>query len=81
MTLTHTPTDVPLVGPLIGGFLVQLASEQFRAVGLNHMLFFSLMVILIVRLAREGLWGLAMRALRPWLGAPARKARTAAAGS
>ncbi len=68
-----------MVGPLIGGFLVQLASEQFRAVGLNHMLFFSLMVILIVRLAREGLWGLVTRALRPWLRAPGRKARTAEA--
>jgi branched-chain amino acid transport system permease protein len=65
-----------MVGPLIGAFLVEIASEQFRSVGLNHMLFFSLMVILIVRLAREGLWGLAMRALRPWLGAPGRKART-----
>jgi branched-chain amino acid transport system permease protein len=69
-----------MIGPLIGAFLVEITSEQFRAVGLNHMLFFSFMVIVIVRSLREGLWGLAMRALRPWLRAPARKTRAAEAG-
>jgi branched-chain amino acid transport system permease protein len=69
-----------MIGPLIGAFLVEITSEQFRAVGLNHMLFFSFMMIVIVRSLREGLWGLAMRALRPWLRAPGRKTRAAEAG-
>jgi branched-chain amino acid transport system permease protein len=47
-----------LVGPLIGGFIVQFAAEGFREFGLQHMLFFAAMVILIVRFFRQGLWGL-----------------------
>jgi branched-chain amino acid transport system permease protein len=69
-----------LIGPLVGGFLVQLASEQFRAIGLNHMLLFAFMVIVIVRFFREGLWGLVMLALGRRLDRPARKARPAEAG-
>lgn len=69
-----------LIGPIIGAFLVEITSEQFRAIGLNHMMFFAFMVIVIVRLFREGLWGLAMLALRPWLARPGRRVRPAAAG-
>jgi branched-chain amino acid transport system permease protein len=69
-----------LIGPLVGGFLVQLASEQFRAIGLNHMLFFAFMVIVIVRFFRDGLWGLARLALGRRLAGPTRKARPAEAG-
>jgi hypothetical protein len=39
------------------------------------MLFFSFMVILIVRVFREGLWGLVMLAFGRRLGAPGRKPR------
>jgi hypothetical protein len=38
------------------------------------------MVIVIVRFFREGLWGLPMLALRPWLAQPARKRRPLGAG-
>ena len=69
-----------MVGPIVGAFLVEIASEQFRAVGLNHMLFFAFMVIVIVRFFREGLWGLAMLGLRPWLDEPARRRRPVEAG-
>jgi branched-chain amino acid transport system permease protein len=64
-----------MIGPIVGAFLVEITSEQFRAIGLNHMLFFAFMVIVIVRFFREGLWGLAMLAFRPWLAEPARKRR------
>jgi branched-chain amino acid transport system permease protein len=50
-----------LVGPLLGAFLVEISSEAFRDVGLSHMLVFSLMVILVGRFFREGLWGLLER--------------------
>jgi branched-chain amino acid transport system permease protein len=69
-----------MVGPLIGAFLVEITSEQFRAFGLNHMLFFAFMVIVIVRMFREGLWGLVTLALGRRLAGPARKARPAEAG-
>jgi branched-chain amino acid transport system permease protein len=68
-----------MIGPLVGAFLVEITSEQFRAFGLNHMLIFSFMVILIVRVFREGLWGLVMLAFGRRLGAPARKPRAAEA--
>jgi branched-chain amino acid transport system permease protein len=56
-----------LIGPVLGAFLVEVASEAFRDVGLSHMLVFSLMVILIGRFFRDGLWGLfdRLRARRP----------------
>lgn len=47
-----------LIGPVLGAFLVEVASEALRDVGLSHMLVFSLMVILIGRFFRDGLWGL-----------------------
>jgi branched-chain amino acid transport system permease protein len=50
-----------LIGPLLGAFLVEICSEAFRDVGLSHMLVFSLMVILVGRFFREGLWGLLER--------------------
>jgi hypothetical protein len=40
-------------------------------------LFFAFMVILIVRMFREGLWGLVTLAFGRRLGAPARKPRPA----
>ena len=43
-----------MVGPLIGAFLVEITSEQFRALGLNHMLFFAFMVIVIVAPSARG---------------------------
>jgi len=46
-----------LIGPLIGAFLVQLSSEALREVGLSHMLFFALTVILFGRFFRSGIWG------------------------
>jgi branched-chain amino acid transport system permease protein len=69
-----------LIGPLVGGFLVEITSEQFRAFGLNHMLIFAFMVIVIVRFFREGLWGLALLAARPFLAEPRRRGREAPAG-
>ena len=68
-----------MIGPLIGAFLVEITSEQFRALGLNHMLFFAFMVIVIVRAFREGLWGLVRLALGRRRAGPARKARPAEA--
>jgi branched-chain amino acid transport system permease protein len=50
-----------MIGPLIGGFIVQFAAESFREFGLQHMLIFAAMVILIVRFFHEGLWGLIKR--------------------
>jgi branched-chain amino acid transport system permease protein len=69
-----------MIGPLIGAFLVEITSEQFRALGLNHMLFFAFMVIVIVRAFREGLGGLVRLALGRRRAGPARKARPAEAG-
>jgi branched-chain amino acid transport system permease protein len=69
-----------MIGPLIGAFLVEITSEQFRALGLNHMLFFAFMVIVIVRAFREGLWGLVRLALGRRRARPARKARPAEIG-
>jgi branched-chain amino acid transport system permease protein len=69
-----------MIGPLIGAFLVEITSEQFRAFGLNHMLFFAFMVIVVVRMFREGLWGLVVLALGRRLAGPARKARPAEVG-
>jgi branched-chain amino acid transport system permease protein len=51
-----------LVGPLVGAFLVYLASEALREVGGVQLIAFSLAVMLIARFFREGLAGLARRA-------------------
>jgi branched-chain amino acid transport system permease protein len=69
-----------MIGPLIGAFLVEITSEQFRTLGLNHMLFFAFMVIVIVRAFREGLWGLVRLALGRRRAGSARKARPAEVG-
>ncbi|MGH7268241.1 MAG: branched-chain amino acid ABC transporter permease [Candidatus Rokuibacteriota bacterium] len=58
-------------GPLLGAFLVELASEALREVGVRHLLVFSLAVILVGRFFRDGLVGLVPRLARP-LGPPAR---------
>ena len=55
-------------------------SEQFRAFGLNHMLIFAFMVIVIVRFFREGLWGLATLTARTLRPEPRRRDREATAG-
>lgn len=52
-----------LIGPLIGAFLVQISSEVVRDVGLSHMLVFALIVIIIGRFFREGLWGVVKRVI------------------
>ncbi len=52
-----------LVGPLIGAFLIYLSSEALREVGGIQLIAFALIVILIARFFRDGLWGLAQRVL------------------
>ena len=52
-----------LIGPVIGAFLVYLSSEALREVGGIQLIVFALLVILIARFFREGLWGLARRFL------------------
>lgn len=58
-------------GPLVGAFLVEVASEALRAVGVRHLLVFALVVVLVGRFFRDGLMGLLPRLLRPRL--PARE--------
>jgi branched-chain amino acid transport system permease protein len=53
-----------LIGPLAGAFLVYLSSEFLREIGGIQLIVFSLLVILFARFFREGLWGLAKRALQ-----------------
>lgn len=50
-----------LVGPVIGGLLVYLASEALRDFGGWHLVVFALLVILFGRFLRSGLWGLVTR--------------------
>jgi branched-chain amino acid transport system permease protein len=52
-----------LVGPLLGAFLVYLGSEALREVGGVQLIVFAFLVIVFARFYREGLWGLARRAL------------------
>ncbi len=52
-----------LVGPLLGAVLVYVASELLRDVGNIQMIVFALLVIVFARFFREGLWGLARRAV------------------
>ena len=54
-----------LPGPILGALLVQLAAEGLRAIGVQHMLVFALLVILVGRFFPEGLWGLVERAAWP----------------
>ncbi len=53
-----------LPGPLVGAFLVYLASEGLRAAGGIQLIVFATLVIVFARFFREGLWGLARRAVR-----------------
>jgi branched-chain amino acid transport system permease protein len=53
-----------LAGPLIGAFLVYVVSEWLRDVGGYQLVVFALLVIMFARFFREGLWGLAIAALR-----------------
>jgi branched-chain amino acid transport system permease protein len=53
-----------LIGPLIGAFLVYLSSEALREVGGIQLIVFSILVILVARFFREGLWGLVRRTFK-----------------
>ncbi len=53
-----------LVGPHAGALLVYVSSEMLREAGGIQLIVFALLVILIARFFREGLWGLARRSLR-----------------
>lgn len=46
-----------LPGPIIGALIVEVGSEALRGIGVQHLLVFSLLMILVVRFFREGLWG------------------------
>ena len=50
-----------LSGPLVGALLVYMLSEWLRGVGGIQLIVFSLLVILVARFFREGLWGLVSR--------------------
>lgn len=50
-----------LVGPLVGAFLVYILSEYLREFGGYQLVVFALLVVLIARFFREGLWGLVRR--------------------
>lgn len=47
-----------LIGPLVGALLVYTSTEMLRDFGGYHLIVFALLVILIARFFREGLWGL-----------------------
>lgn len=57
-----------LPGPIIGAFLIQIASEGLRTVGLQHMLVFALLVIVAVRFFQGGIWSLLERVIRRFTG-------------
>jgi branched-chain amino acid transport system permease protein len=52
-----------LVGPIVGAFLVYVASEFLRDFGGYQLVIFALLVIIFARFFREGLWGLVYRAV------------------
>lgn len=52
-----------LVGPILGAFLVYVASEYLRDFGGIQLIIFALLVIIFGRFFREGLWGLVYRAI------------------
>lgn len=52
-----------LVGPILGAFLVYLGSEAVRDFGGWHLIVFALLVIVVARFFRDGLWGLVRLAL------------------
>ncbi|RMF94213.1 MAG: branched-chain amino acid ABC transporter permease [Nitrospinota bacterium] len=47
-----------LVGPVMGAIIVYFISEQVRDFGEYHLVLFSLLVILVMKFFREGLYGL-----------------------
>jgi branched-chain amino acid transport system permease protein len=47
-----------LLGPVIGALLVHISSEALREVGVQHMLVFAALMIVVVRFFRGGLWAL-----------------------
>jgi len=50
-----------LPGPLIGAFVVEILSEYFTTFGLYHRVLFALLIIIVVRFFREGLYGMMVR--------------------
>lgn len=46
-----------LIGPVVGALLVYASTEVLRDFGGYHLIIFALLVILIARFFREGLWG------------------------
>ncbi len=50
-----------LVGPLMGAFLIQLTAEYVREFGFYHMIVFALLMMIVVRFFREGLYGLFLK--------------------
>jgi branched-chain amino acid transport system permease protein len=52
-----------LVGPIVGAFLVYIASEFLRDVGGYQLVVFALLVIIFGRFFREGLWGIVYNAV------------------
>ena len=57
-----------MIGPVVGALLVYVSTELLREVGGYHLIVFALLVILIARFFRQGLWGiweLGLERLRP----------------
>ena len=46
-----------LTGPLIGGLILQPLSEYVREFGVQHMVIFSFLIIIVIRFWRTGLYG------------------------
>ena len=46
-----------LTGPLLGGLILQPLSEYVREFGVQHMVVFSFLIIIVVRFWRAGLYG------------------------
>jgi branched-chain amino acid transport system permease protein len=66
-----------LIGPIVGAFLVYVASEFLRDFGGFQLIVFALLVIIFGRFFREGLWGMFYGALERFT----RRARPAAPGT
>jgi branched-chain amino acid transport system permease protein len=46
-----------LTGPLVGGLILQPLSEYVRQFGVQHMVVFSFLIIVVIRFWRDGLYG------------------------
>ncbi|NIS62012.1 MAG: branched-chain amino acid ABC transporter permease, partial [Proteobacteria bacterium] len=46
-----------LAGPLVGGLILQPLSEYVREFGVQHMVIFAFLIIIVVRFWRAGLYG------------------------